>query len=215
MNRPLLICAAVEEELHALLPSFRPNGAWWEGSLGRWPALARAVGIGPVEAALGTSEALAATPAAAIFVGTCGAFPSTGLPIGSAVVVHRAELASSDEAAGLSYLPGRQQRRVEADARLAGELAAGRIPLVGAATVVAITRDADRAAGLKEHTGCEVEHQEAFAFLLAAARAGVAACCVLGVANEVGPGAHQQWRTNADPASAAAAELLRSWAARS
>lgn len=211
MNATLLLCSAVEDELAALLPSLTRAGGCWQGRLGRLPVLARAVGVGPVEAALGSARALEAGPAAAIFVGTCGAFPGTGIAIGAPVVIERAVLTAADAAAGLSYIPAPAQRVAAADPALCAALGGRR---AGAATVVAITRDATRAAQLRDATSCETEHLEAYAFLRAAELAGVPAACVLGVANEVGPDAHAQWRANGAAAAAAAMELVAAWAAR-
>lgn len=208
MDAPLLICAAVEEELAGLLPALRRAGPTWTGRVGEVDAAARAIGIGPVEAALGATEALRPAPAAAIFLGTCGVFPGAAPAIGSVVVVDRAVLASAEAAAGLAYQPERMERFAQGDVRVAAALAGADLPRAGAATVVAITRDGGRAIRLREATGCEVEHLEAYAFLLAAARAGVPAACLLGVANEVGPDAHAQWRANCDAAARAAAALL-------
>ncbi len=208
----LLICAAVEFELARLLPALRREEGAWRGLLGRLQVEALPIGIGPVDAALGAASALARRPDTAIFVGSCGAFPGSALPIGSAVVVERSVLTASDAAAGLSYVPGPAQVEARGDAALCAALAAGGAPLVGAATVVAITRDAGRAAQLQRFTGCETEHLEAFSFLRAAAAAGVPAACVLGVSNEVGPLAHEQWKAHGDEAAAAAIAVLQQWA---
>ena len=211
MDAPLLVCAAVEEELARLLPRLGRGAARWQGTLGGRRLVAAPVGIGPVDAALGAAAALAERPAAAVFVGTCGAFPGTGLEIGAAVVVERSVLTASDAAAGLSYVPGPAQRTAYADRALCAALAGGGAPLVGAATVVAITRDAERAAALRRTSGCEVEHMEAHAFLRAAETAGIPAACVLGVSNEVGPLAHEQWKAHAPIAAGAAVGVLVRW----
>ena len=211
MDAPLLVCAAVEEELARLIPYLARATGGWHGLLGSRRIVATALGIGPVDAALGAAAALAERPAAAIFVGTCGAFPETGLPIGSAVVVERSVLSASDAASGHSYVPGPAQRIAHGDPALCAALAEGGAPRVGAATVVAITRDAERAELLRRFTGCETEHLEAHAFLRAAERAGVPAACVLGVSNEVGPFAHEQWKAHAAEASGAAVDLLLRW----
>ena len=210
MNAPLLLCSAVDDELASLLPSLSRDGDGWRGRFGATSVVARAGGVGPEEAALGSARALEATrPSAAIFLGTCGAFPGTGLGIGAAVVVERSLLTAADAAAGLSYVPGPAQLVARADAALCAALGGRR---VGAATVVAITRDAERAAQLRDATGCETEHLEAYAFLRAAELAGVPAACVLGVANEVGPRAHAEWLANGAVAAAAAIELVAGWA---
>lgn len=203
----LLIAAAVEAELDFL-----------RAALEREPRAGlrlEALGVGPVEAALGAAEALRSPGLrAAIFIGTCGAFPGTGLSIGEAVVVRRSWLSASDAAAGHAYIPAPAAGATHGDPRLCAALAgAAGLPLVDAATVVAITRSAGHAQALAQASGTQVEHLEAFAFLRAAERAGVPAACVLGVSNEVGPKAHEEWKANADRASAAAAEALLRWLA--
>ena len=50
-------------------------------------------------------------------------------------------------------------------------------------------------------------------FLLAASRCGVPAACVLGIANMVGPDAHESWRRNATSASASAVAVVEKWIA--
>ncbi len=211
VNAPLLVCAAIEEELARLLPRLTRGQGRWTGALGDRPIVAAPIGIGPVDAALGAAAALAERPAAAIFVGTCGAFPGTRLAIGAAVVASRSVLTASDAAAGLSYVPRPAQRIARGDEALCAELSAEGAPLVGAATVVAITRDAERAEALRRLSGCEVEHLEAHAFLRAAEVAGIPAACVLGVSNEVGPLAHEQWLAHAAAASEAAVGVLLRW----
>lgn len=195
------ICAAVDDEL---LP-FRAR-------LGEAPGIRfQALGVGPVEAALGAAEALSAETSLAILVGTCGAFPGVELGVGRAVCVERSILTTSDAAAGRSYVPAPAQFLARADAPLVASLAETGLPRVGSATVPAITRDAASAARLAAWSGMEVEHLEAHAFLRAAERAGRPAACVLGVANVVGPSAHEEWKANAATASAAAAAALAPW----
>lgn len=198
-----LLCAAVDAELASLLPRL--------DSLRDRTGLrveVASIGIGPVEAALGAAEALASVrPAAAILLGTCGALPGSGLSIGDAVVVQRSILTSSDAAAGFAYIPAPMQREALADEALLSRLAL-RLPGVSCATVVAITHDQGHAEAEARHTGCQVEHLEAYAFLRAAERAGVPALCVLGVANDVGPDAHTQWRQFGDLAASAAVEAV-------
>ncbi|HWV39091.1 MAG TPA: phosphorylase [Vulgatibacter sp.] len=205
--RNLLVCAAVESELEALPPPSRPDDrVEVEGCL----VHAAAVGVGPVEAALGTAALLREPFDAAILVGTCGAFAGSGLAIGAVSLVERALLTSSDAAAGLAYVPAPAAGACLADPRLVEEIRT-RLGLAPAtcATVVAITKDGDRAAALAAEADAAVEHMEAYGFLRAAARAGVPAACLLGVANEVGPEGHEQWKRHAATAGAAAIEALR------
>lgn len=203
--RRLLVCAAVEEELAALLPRLERSGAVWSGSIDGVEIRAAAVGIGPVEAALGTASLLAERPDAALLVGTCGAYPGAGLSVGATVVVETSLLTASDAAAGLSYLPDACGGPARAHPALVAALGA---PAAVAVTAVAITRDAARARLLASATGAAVEHMEAFGFLRAAERAAVPAACLLGIANEVGPRAHEEWKARGATAAAAAIERL-------
>lgn len=197
----ILLCAAVEDEL---LP-FRER-------LAGAPGLRfEAIGVGPVEAALGASASMASRPSLALLVGTCGAFPGAGLEVGQAVLIERSLLSASDVGAGRSYIPEPAQVLSRADAALVGELAERGLPRVGCVTVPAITRDLESAEALARHSGMEVEHLEAHAFLRAAERAAVPAACILGIANFVGPTAHEAWKENAAAASAAAADALLPW----
>jgi nucleoside phosphorylase len=197
----ILFCAAVEDEFAPLRARLRSDAIGFA-----------AIGVGPVEAALGASAALATRPSAAILVGTCGAFPSARLPIGRTVCVARSTLSCPDVVAERSYVPPLAQVESKADARLVASLceAAG-LPRVGCVTTPAITRDEASAELFGKGTGMEVEHLEAHAFLRAAERAGVPAACVLGVANVVGPNAHEEWKANASAASEAVAEALLRW----
>lgn len=197
----ILLCAAVDDEL---LP-FRTRLASEAG------VNFSALGVGPVEAALGAAEALAARPRLALLVGTCGAFPGVGLQVGRVVVVERSVLTTSDVGAGRSYVPGPAQIVAHADAALVEALAAAGLPRVGCATVPAVTRDAASAESLAKASGMEVEHLEAHAFLRAAERLFVPAACVLGIANRVGPTAHEEWKENAAHAAAAVADALLPW----
>lgn len=196
--RSLLICAAVDEELAALPQGLRSR----EG------VYVAALGIGPVEAALGASEAFAARRYdAAILLGTCGALPFSNLTIGDVVAIERSVLTSSDAAAGFAYVPTPMQKDVFSNGALLDTMAPG-VRRVGCATVVAITRDLAHAEAEARATGCQVEHLEAHAFLRAAERAGVPAFAVLGVANHVGPNAHREWLEHGHRAAAAAVEAL-------
>lgn len=212
--RNLLVCAAIEAELEALLPALGSGGRLPDRrvEMEGWLVRAAAVGVGPVESALGTAALLREPMDAAILVGTCGAFAGSALPIGAVTLVDRALLTSSDAAAGLAYVPGPAAAACHADPRLVEEVRAhtGLAPAT-CATVVAITKDAAHAAALAERTGAAVEHMEAFGFLRAAERAGVPATCLLGVANDVGPDGHEQWKLHAGLASAAAIEALRAF----
>lgn len=211
--RSVWVCAAVEDELASLLPGLRAEGGAWRGEIDGVAVCAAPIGVGPVEAALGTARLLTGALAdAAILVGTCGAFPDSGLRIGEVALVGSSRLTASDAAAGLSYIPAPAAGEVGADPTLLGAVASatGLRPLPSA-TVVAITKDGSRSAALAAETGAAVEHMEAFGFLRAAQLAGVPAACLLGVANDVGPDGHAQWKRKSHHAGKEAIDALRTF----
>jgi len=214
--RSLILCAAVDDELASLLPWLRPEGEGLRGRIHEVEVRAAAIGVGPVDAALGAAAVFRGQRAdAAVLLGTCGAFPSSGLELGGAVVVERSILTASDAATGRSYVPPLAAAPALAEPGLVRRLSAGAgIPAVSCATVAAITSSAEEAKALSSFSGCQVEHMEAHAFLRAAELAQIPAACLLGVANEVGPLGHEQWKTHGAAASAAAIDhLLRGIAA--
>lgn len=212
--RSILVCAAVEEELGPLLSGMRRDGARWFGEAGGVSLTAVSIGVGPVLAAFGAAAALRGPFDAAILLGTCGAFSGSGLSIGDAVIVERSLLGSSGAASGLAYIPPLAAAPSEAEPALVHSLAEHTgLRQVSAVTVAAITSGGAAADTLSRTTGCEVEHMEAHPFLLAAARARIPAACLLGVANEVGPRGHEEWKENADRASAKAIAALRNFLA--
>lgn len=168
--------------------------------------VARAAGVGLVEAGIGAARAIAAVkPRAVIFVGTAGSYDRL-IPIGAAVVARRLKLASTAVLRDEGYLPAVLPADAETDPRLRRALA-GDLPVVDVACPLAITSTraaARRLAGLGA-----VENLEAFAVARAAAALPFAA--VLGVSNAVGPRAHAQWRQHAKPAAAAACEAVLAW----
>src|SRR3954452_8565662 len=104
---PVLVCAAVEEELAALGTRVSAMDHAGHRRVGSVDVLAVPIGIGPVEAALGAHMALTRfRPRCAFLVGTCGALPGSGLEIGRVVSVERALFTSGAAAAGLAYIPG-------------------------------------------------------------------------------------------------------------
>ena len=215
-----LVLSAWEPEIAPLakLVPRRGRGA------GRDGFAAVAVGVGPVEAAIGAARAIAAhAPRRVIFVGTAGAYArGAATPaIGSAAVVDDLSAVSTAALRGEGYLPEVQIRRAAAARPLCRALAAGLpgpAPVVGAACPLAITRSAALARRIARATGAALENLEAFAVARAAAAAGVPFAAVLGVANRVGPAGHREWRAHHAAASQAAcavvAALLRASPAR-
>ena len=147
-----------------------------------------ACGIGPVEAAAATAQALAVQPPSAVLhVGIAGA---RGLPVSQLVI--GAEAVYEDAAGPL--VPG----RVHPDAAL---LAGARRALPDA-RVLPIGTSA-RVGGT---SGCTVEAMEGFAVLRAAELAGIPALEVRAVSNEIDEPDRARWRF--DEALAALAQAL-------
>ena len=156
----ILVVAATERELAGA------NGA-----------ATLACGIGPVDAAAATAQALSVqAPSAVLHVGIAGArgIAAPALVIGSASLY--------EDAAGGALVPG----RVEPDA---GLVARARRALPGA-HVLPIGTSA-RVGGT---SGCTVEAMEGFAVLRAAELAGVPAVEVRAVSNEIDEPDRSRWR---------------------
>jgi futalosine hydrolase len=156
----ILVIAATEREL--------------AGAAG---AATLACGVGPVEAAAATAQALAVqSPAAVLHVGIAGA---RGIAVPQLVIGSEAVY---EDAAGGPLVPG----RVEPDA---GLLERARRALPGA-QVLPIGTSA-RVGGT---SGCTVEAMEGFAVLRAAERAGIPAVEVRAVSNDVAQSDRALWR---------------------
>ncbi|MGD0472297.1 MAG: futalosine hydrolase [Candidatus Velthaea sp.] len=149
------------------------------------------VGIGPVEAALGTLRALAAKPyALAINAGIAGGFAGRA-PIGSAVAVtvERYLEIGREDGGAIVLPPGvRVEATCAADAGLL-ERYRSRLPKAVFGTGITsatITTSAARSAELATRYAPETESMEGFSVLRAAAVAGVAAVELRGISNIVG-----------------------------
>ncbi len=79
------------------------------------------------------------------------------------------------------------------------------------ATTPAITVDDAAAARVALATGARVEHLEAHAVAIACAARGVPFAAALGVANDVGSAAREQWRAHHRAAAAAAIAVVTRW----
>jgi futalosine hydrolase len=172
------------------------------------------VGIGAVEAAVGAARAIAAArPARVIFAGTAGIYARTRPTVALGTVALASELILVSTAAlrGDGYLPAPQVVRDESAAALCAELRGRRypeVPMLPVACPLAITRTAALGNRIARATGAGLENLEAFAVARAARAAGLPFAAVLGVANEVGPAGHQQWRDNHLAASRAACRVI-------
>ncbi len=168
-----------------------------------------AVGVGPVEAAIGTARALAARPyQLAINAGIGGAFAGRAT-VGEAVCIHSeqyVELGREDR--GALSLPGgvRLEACAASDPGLLAQAPLGPrngwAPSGSGVTSATITTTAERAATLAAQFAPTVESMEGFAVLRAAAAAGIAAIELRGISNIVGDRATSQWDFRAGSAAA-------------
>lgn len=189
--------------------------AAWEPELERFRDLAKdesglrlsiePVGIGPVDAAVGTTCSILRHAAEnVVLLGTCGAFPESGLVAGDVVVgteVAFVEPAVVEERAAMPYAAS----ALALDgAMLAYARSEGARP-VAIANTAAITIDDALASRLASQG--QVEHLEAYGVAQACARASIGCTVILGVANAVGARGREEWRANHVMASARAAEI--------
>ena len=143
-----------------------------ESGLRAWPPRVRArvaldsVGVGLVEAGIGTSHLLARQkPDALLLVGTAGVYPGhwRSLPLGAAAVA-RQMLLLPDLASGRSCTPALMSVRERCVPRLVQALVrATRLPVADVACPLAITADARAAALAAARSGSALENLEAFA----------------------------------------------------
>ena len=160
----------------------------------------RAVGVGLVEAALGTARFIERErPEFVIFVGTAGAFTRAGVAIGEVYAVNRVVLAEPPAAQFPEPMPRELSLRVQ----LSG------LPLASVATTLGITSSDGAAEELALRLGCDLEHLELFAVASACATANVPCACVLGVTNLVGSDGRAQWASNHRHVSARVADAVR------
>jgi futalosine hydrolase len=161
-----------------------------------------AVGVGPVEAALGTARALASAPYdAVISAGIAGGFRGR-CTVGDVVVCAREDFADIGLEDGAAFpLPDGLElvRTVEVDRGLLQPFLDGAIPvIVGRGVTSAIVTGTDaRAALLATRYRSDVESMEGFAVLRAAQAAGVPAIEIRGVSNVVGDRATNGWNFRA------------------
>jgi len=191
----VLVVCAVEQEL-AALPA-------------RDGVHVVAVGVGPVEAALGTARALAARPYEAVVnAGIAGGFRDR-CTVGDVVVCSREDYAELGLEDGSVFpLPGGLElvRHVEADETLLRPFLGGLIPVIvgRGVTSATVTSTTARALVLAHRFRADVESMEGFAVLRAAQLAGVPAIEIRGVSNLVGERASNGWDFRAGAAAAVA-----------
>jgi nucleoside phosphorylase len=169
---------------------------------------ARAVGIGLVDAAIGTAAVIAGeTPDVVIAIGTCGAF---GARAGNGIVVaSEAMLVDVADVMKFAALPDATATREAMTETFGAKRELGIV-----ATTLGVTVDDGAASAIAKKTGARAEHMEAFAIARACALANVRCGIVLGVANRVGSSGRAEWRANHVDASARAAAFVASWLVR-
>ncbi len=144
------------------------------------------VGIGPVSSAIGTAELVAQeSPSALTFLGTCGAYPGSGLAIGDIVSISSVSISSGDLHANRARLPDLEQKSRE------NLLVHDGLPVARAVCTLGVTEDDSLAMDLSELG--EVEHLELFS-ICSASPLPVAALLV--VSNYVGANGGKEWRAN-------------------
>jgi nucleoside phosphorylase len=184
--------------------------AAWEPELTRFRELAgwiamEPVGIGLVEAAIGTAEVLARrSPTHAVFIGTCGA-ARPGLEVGDVVFATTVALVDPVSMFEGSAVLHRTEHDVAFDPALRDALITAGAKPARVANTMGVTTTDELAARVAAHG--DVEHLEAFGVVRACARANVECAVVLAVANVVGSSGRDQWKANHVAASARAAEV--------
>ena len=169
--------------------------------------VARAAGVGLVEAAIGATTAIAQVkPEAVMFVGTAGLYPGRrpDLALAGVVAARRLVLSADGVASGHAYLPPALPATQETTVVLRRIAAATGLLLADVACPLAITFRPAAVGRRARAQLCDVENLEAFAVARAAVTAGLPFAAILGISNAVGPSAHAAWKRNATRAAAAA-----------
>jgi len=167
------------------------------------------VGVGPVAAAAGMANRLAAgRPEGVIFSGTCGVYPDAGFGVGDVIVAQRLVFLDGAVASGAGAMPSVMATEMQTPpGRLLPLLQVGAMP-ADVATVPSVTTSDGLARQLRERSRCSIEHLEAFAVAYACEQVQVPWVIVLGVANQVGPMGRQQWRQYHEAVAHRTADLV-------
>ncbi|MBP1626900.1 MAG: hypothetical protein H6Q00_1375 [Holophagaceae bacterium] len=186
-SRPGLLVAAFPPELGELASA--PPEGWVTGC----------VGIGAVCAAVAAARLIAAhRPSRVLFIGTCGAYEPS-LEIGDCIAVAEVLATSMEELWEQAYRPTLERTLWKGDISLP-------FPTRVVATPPAITRSTKGAEALA--TMADAEHLELSGVFEAARAAGIPVGAVLGVANRVGPEAHEEWSRHHEEVSRQLIALL-------
>ena len=169
--------------------------------------IARAAGVGLVEAAVGATAAIAEMkPEAVIFVGTAGLYPNRrpDLALTGVAAARRLVLSADGVTTGNAYLPPAMPAAQETTLALRRIAAATGLLMADVACPLAITSQPTVVRRRGRAPACDLENLEAFAIARATAVAGLPFAAILGISNIVGPSAHAEWKRNATRAAAAA-----------
>ena len=202
----LLVVAAHPVELSPLeeLLAGRSNGPTVE---------VRAVGVGLVEAGIGTANALAQIKTRAILlVGSVGVFPGKNLPTEGLVLATGTRLVSDGALARRTEFPAAMVTERSFDPRLVESLrqALPEARTRRVATALGITVASEVATQMAQ-TGEEYENLEAIAVASAARLRGVPIAALFGVTNEVGPKGRGQWLRNHSRVALEVAQGVHRW----
>lgn len=151
-------------------------------------------GVGLVDAGIATVELVRQfEPAEIVYVGTCGAYPGSGLNVGDVVAGGAVQLGSGDttrnEMRIPKLLPSELKCSSELTARLAQEAEFRKVRVVCTLGITEHDPLAETLSGLGD-----VENLELFSVLRAAG--GVPVAGILGVTNRVGAGGGKDWLAN-------------------
>ena len=158
------------------------------------------VGVGLARAAAATARLIATySPEKVLFIGTCGAY-NADLRIGDCIAASEVRVLSGEELQGGAYRPAPEPTLWPASLSLP-------FPAHTVVNPPAITCTAQGAEMLGAHGA--VEHLELAGVFEAAQAARLPVGAVLGIANRVGPHAHQEWRNHHEAVSCRLITLLR------
>jgi len=149
-------------------------------------------------------------------VGTAGAY-SRAMRVGSVAIASDVALVSTAVVRGDGYVPGPVPMRQAATAAIARRLSACAQSIDCPATFarvanpLAITKSTTLARKIAADTESDVENLEVFSVARAARTQRLSFAAVLGIANRVGPSAHQEWITNQAAASEAACAVVAAY----
>jgi len=178
-ERPSLLLGAFPPELAGL--DLNPPPGW----------CVRCTGVGALTAGIATAGFLAAlNPRQVLFVGTCGAYDDR-LAIDDFVEASEALSISVEEADGRAYRPAIECVRWASTFKFPEPLG---LPVHPVAVPMAVTKTVEGARSLGRSAAAE--HLEITGVFAACHAAGTPCGAVLGVADHVGPEAHQQWKEN-------------------